>query len=194
MASARRLLALLAAAQMSGCLGCPGVKGSREYEPRTSQGRELMKKARRDVQPADIRKDFARHKDTLVAWSGVVAERKLTPDGKGLGIVIEHHYWDWKEDFGAQRERMFLSPRGEGRFGIMDTVHEGSNDPRYLPVGSMAIVFGTPVQVTAEGLVVLEFQWSITVPKHEFATDFWDYGRDWLEKGDKSDFKALRTF
>jgi len=26
------------------------------------------------------------------------------------------------------------------------------------------------------------------------ATDFWDYGRDWLEKGDKSDFKALRTF
>lgn len=194
MASARRLLTLLAVAQMAGCLGCPGVRGSREYQPRTSHGRDLLKKARRDVQPADIRNDLARHKDTLVAWSGVVAERKVTPDGNTLGIVVEHHYWDWKEDFGAQRERVFLSPRGEGKFGLMDTIHEGSNDPRYLPVGSMAIVIGKPVQVTAEGLVVLAFEWSITVPKEDFATDIWDYGRAWLEKGDPSDLRVLRTF
>ena len=58
----------------------------------------------------------------------------------------------------------------------------------------MAIVFGKPVEVTPDGLVVLEYHWAITILKPDFATDFWDYGRAYLEKGDKSDFKALRTF
>jgi len=178
-----------------GCQGCPPpAPGSREYEPKTMAGKGLMKQARRDVWPDDVRKDLPKHTAMLVAWAGVVAERKVTPDGKTLGIVIDHHYWDWIEDFGAQREHMFLSPRGEGKFAIMETVNERSSDPAYLPVGAMAIVFGKPMQVTPDQLVVLDYQWSITIQKPFYATDFWDYGRAYLEKGDRSDFKRLRTF
>ena len=98
-------------------------------EPKSAKGKEFMKRARRDVWRSDVRKDLSKHTTTLVAWTGVVAERRMFPDGKAMGFVIEHHYWDWVEDFGLQREHLFLSPRGEGKFAITEMIDEHMNNP-----------------------------------------------------------------
>lgn len=168
--------------------------GSNPWEPRTPEGRELYGLARRDVWPSDVRVAPEKYREVVVAWSGLVKEHQVSADRQQLRTVIEHHYWDFIEDRGAQRENYFLSPRGEGLFTFEEPNTPRVQSPAYLPVGAMAVIFGKPTDVSPDGQVVLELQWTITFPPHSFATDFWDYGRAYLEHGDKNDFKVLRTF
>jgi hypothetical protein len=186
------LLPLLALAAIA--LGCPKDPGSRRFEPEPADGKALAKQARHDVWPDQVRADPARYASTLVAWAGVVAERRILKEDRTLVIVIDHHYWDFVEDLGPQRERMFLSPRGEGRFAITEWVNEQTMNPGFLPVGAMAVVYGKPVEVTEDKLVVLDNKWSVTVQEGNFGTDIWDYGRAYLDQGDKADLKVLRKF
>jgi hypothetical protein len=168
--------------------------GSKPWAPRSPEGRELYRAARRDVWPSQVRTAPENYRDVTVVWSGLVKERELSADRQQLRVVLEHHYWDFIEDDGLQREKYFLSPRGEGEFSFEEPNSPQVHDPAYLPVGAMAVIFGKPRAVSADGDVQLELAWTITFPPHSFATDFWDYGRAYLEQGDQSDFKALRTF
>jgi hypothetical protein len=54
----------------------------------------------------------------MVAWTGLIKEVDVvqTEDGPDVVYVLQHHYYDWIEDFGQQREIILLSPRGEGKF------------------------------------------------------------------------------
>ncbi len=76
--------------------------GSRKWEPRTPEGRELYGLARRDVWPSDVRAAPEKYRDAVVVWSGLVREHRVSADQQRLRTVIEHHYWDFIEDKGAQ--------------------------------------------------------------------------------------------
>jgi hypothetical protein len=175
-------------------LGCPRPPGSRPFAPQSEQGKAIAAKARRDVWPAQVRAAPEQYADTLVAWAGVVKERRVLEKERTLVIVIDHHYWDFIEDLGPQREHMFLSPRGEGRFAIGEWVNAQTMNPGFLPVGAMAVVYGKPVGVEEDGMVLLKYEWSVTIQPGNFATDIWDYGRPYLDQGDRSDLKVLRRF
>jgi hypothetical protein len=185
------LCALLALVALCACKKPPG---SRTFEPESNAGKALARQARHDVWPDQVRADPAKYAGTLVAWAGIVTERRVLAADRTLAIVIAHHYWDFIEDLGPQREHMFLSPRGEGRFAIGEWVNDQTLNPGFLPVGAMAVVYGKPVEVTEDGLVVLEYKWSVTVQEGGFGTDIWDYGRAYLDQGDRSDLKILRRF
>jgi hypothetical protein len=188
----RPLLPLLALAALA--LACPQKPGSRRFEPQGKEGQALARQARYDVWPDQVRAEPARYASTLVAWAGIVVERRVLEKDRALVIVIAHHYWDFVEDLGPQREHMFLSPRGEGRFAISEWVNAQTMNPGFLPVGSMAVVFGRPLDVTPDQTVVLDYRWSVTIQEGGFGTDIWDYGRAYLDRGDRSDLRILRRF
>lgn len=187
-------LAALPTLLLPGCRWLKQTPGSREFEPQPEAGKAIARKARRDVWPQQVRDAPEKHAGTLVAWAGIVAERRVLEKERTLVIVIDHHYWDFIEDLGEQREHMFLSPRGEGRFAIGEWVNEQTMNPGFLPVGAMAVVYGKPRQVDADGTVLVDYEWSVTIQPGNFATDIWDYGRAYLDHGDRGDLVIRRRF
>ncbi len=103
--------------------------GPNDWTPQSREGRELYARARRDVWPEHVLASPAKYRDVLVVWSGIVREHQVTPDGQQLRTVLDHRYWDFREDRGPQPERYFLSPRGEGAF----TFEEPNTRPGAAP-------------------------------------------------------------
>lgn len=175
------------------CSACPS---SRIYRPDSSQLREMDAGAERHVFPEDVRRDLAAHSNQLVLWTGIV--RSKTPvsiSGRdAVEIRIDHHYWDFVEDFGVQRARAFLSPRGEGAFIIRVWADQLRSDPGNFQEGWMALIWGTPAGVAPDGAVRVNLRGSTCAPPGWFSTEMWDYGRAYLLQHDYSDLHILRTF
>ena len=185
-----RLLCLALALSIS---GCPLAPGSRMFAPEGPLEKRLFPYAKRDVFPDDVRKDPAAHRATVLLWSGIIQSADAVPvaGGTGLRLVIEHHYWDFIEDYSIQRAIAFLSPRGEGTFEVLFAFAIPAE--RVRPQ-DMAIVYGSPIGAAGSAdHVILDGAVLRTLPRDKYATDIWDYGRDWLTRGDKADFRVLRT-
>ncbi len=102
-------------------------------------------------------------------------------------LVVEHHYWDWIEDYSVQREIAFLSPRGEGQFECRFTGKEEIPADQLARVADMAIVYGIPKKVGSDGTVVMACPFFKTLRRELYATDIFEYGRN------GSDLKVLRV-
>ena len=176
--------------------GCPKIMPSSEAYLPTHGSYEgtLWSKARRDVFPEDVRQRPEDYKDQVLLWTGIVQATRL--NGGTIITDYEHHYWDWVLDYGTQQQIAFLSPRGEGKFRCIQKLeYFGENFvPSLPPVGSMAIVYGTVQQLESGSIVSLDCAPLIKVlPPEKFATDVWEYGRDFVLGKDKADFKLLRV-
>jgi hypothetical protein len=130
-------------------LGCPGlVPGSRMYKPVSDREAAVLARATRDIYPDDVRGDPQRYSKTLVAWAGILRsyEASKEHDATVLRFDIEHRYFDWIEDFGLQRERLFLSPRGEGAFRAAWSMPLDAlgSVPQRVHEGDLLIVYGYP--------------------------------------------------
>ena len=155
----------------------PPGPGSREYKPVSDWEKYAYGKADRNVFPNDVRADLHKYDSLRAAWPGIILECEPVTNDSGitLNMLIEHHYYDWIEDFGAQHERIFLSPRGEGLF---KTKWEVKPDPEEIAnsVGDMAIVYGLPIDLE-DSVVVLGAFYIRVIDQQWFATDIFDYGR-----------------
>ena len=130
--------------------GCPGlVPGSRQYQPLPKFEAGYFSTARRDVFPNDARKHPDQYTNTLVVWTGVITKMETVTNDAATHFVVftvEHHYFDWVEDFGVQREHFFLSPRSEGVFQV-GWIDQSPDDQRFLKqfsVGDMLVAYGYP--------------------------------------------------
>lgn len=174
------------------CAGC-AFPYSRPYAPTSTSESQLFPRASRRILPDDVRADLPRHQSQIVLWTGIIkAVHPTTVDGHaGTEILFEHHYWDFIEDHSIQRAIAFLSPRGEGMFTV--SFAEGEANPG-IEIERMGVVYATPERLAPDGkTIVLRGHHLLTLRRELYATDIWDYGRDFLLKGDKSDFKALRV-
>lgn len=168
--------------------------GSKRYSPQPgSYESELFARADSTSFPDDVRKSPKQYQEKLLRWTGVV--RSARSSEALLVTDYEHHYWDWVEDYGAQRERAFVSPRGEGRFRCTQELKAfGDTSPRLPREGAFAVVYGILDHVEKDGTVALRCAPFIkTMEPQLYSKEIWDYGRDYLLKGDKSDFKILRV-
>jgi hypothetical protein len=177
------------------CSACP-FTGSRIYRPDAEHLRQLDAHAERGVFPGDVRRDPAAHADQVLLWTGIIRGKTQisTPKGDAVEIRIEHHYWDFVEDFGMQRAHAFLSPRGEGGFVIRVWAEALRKDPGKFEDGWMALVWGTPAGVADDGTVRIDVQGTNCMPPGWFSTEMWDYGRTYLLNHDQHDLHILRTF
>lgn len=171
-----------------GCTG--GISGSKRYQVLSEHEKHMFSEANRNMFPDDVRNNFTENNHSLVVWSGIVKESKWRSESKSeIIIFVEHHYWDWIEDYGLQPERAFLSPRGEGMFSCARPSPKGI---KYFPlpsVGSMAIVYGYPERIEASTQTIsLKCEKVVIKPREWYTTEKWDYGRNYLLHGDKSDF------
>jgi hypothetical protein len=185
-----RLLASLSLAFV--LIGCP-APGSKLFTPEGPLEKQLFPRAKRNVFPDDVRADPAAHRTSVLLWTGIIKAVEPTEvDGRrGLRVLIEHHYWDFIEDYSFQRAIAFLSPRGEGPFEVLFEFHIPAEK---ILLDDMAIVYGTPRGFAEDGRrILLDGAVLRTIRRERYATDIWDYGRDWLTKHDRKDFRVLRT-
>jgi hypothetical protein len=176
------LFALLLAGVVIFTSGCPGIApGSRAYRPLPQWEANFFAQARRDVFPNDVRQHPESFTNTLVAWTGIISnlEYFTNPSPRIVRFTAVHHYFDWIEDDSIQREKFFMSPRGEGDFAVQ-WMAQSPDDQKFVDqfaVGDMLIAYGYPTVVRtnfiglnpALNLRAIKPQW--------FRTDILDYGR-----------------
>lgn len=141
------LFALLLAGVAIFTSGCPGIgPGSRAYRPLPQWEAKFSVQARRDVFPNDVRQHPDSFTNTLVVWTGVITNIEVFSNvsPRVVRFTAVHHYFDWIEDISIQRERFFLSPRGEGAFAAQ-WIDETPADQKFVgqfAVGDMLIAYG----------------------------------------------------
>src|SRR5271165_4049030 len=129
--------------------GCPGlVPGSRAYQPLPQWEAKFFAQAKRGVFPNDVRQKPDEAVSTLVVWTGIITNIELLSDesSRFARFTVEHHYFDWIEDFSVQRARYYLSPRGEGTFFVTWGL-ESSVDQQFIEqfaIGDMLVAYGYP--------------------------------------------------
>lgn len=162
--------------------GCPGpLPGSLPYQPLPKWERQFFEKAKRYIYPNDIRKSPQTYKETLVVWPGIIKSINIdTENGSQIArFIIEHHYFDWIEDQGIQREMYFLSPRGEGFFALAWPVYT-QDDKLFIQqfdVDDMIIAYGYPGLIKDDLIGFYPAQNIRAVKPKWYRTDVLDYGR-----------------
>ncbi len=162
--------------------GCPGLApGSRAYRPLPRWEARFAAQARRDVFPNDVRQKPDGFTNVLVAWTGIITNIEYFADRppRMARITAVHHYFDWVEDIGIQRERFFLSPRGEGAFAVQ-WIAETPDDQKFVDqfaVGDMLIAYGYPTVVRSNYVGLNPVQNLRAIKPQWYRTDILDYGR-----------------
>ena len=162
--------------------GCPGiVPGSRAYRPLPQWEAKFFAEARRDVFPNDVRQEPDGFTDTLVVWTGIIKDIDFFNDGSSrvARFTADHHYFDWIEDFGIQKERFFLSPRGEGEFAAAWRVDSSDNQKfvDQFSVGDMLVAYGYPSMIRDDVVGLYPTQNLRAIKPQWYRTDILDYGR-----------------
>ena len=162
---------------ISGCLPPDCVP----YQPLPGLERQFFNAAKRNITPDDVRKSPDKYIKTLVVWTGIIKQIDVSEEKEGhiFRITIEHHYFDWIEDRGVQRELFFLSPRGEGDFVVVwntNTIQD-YQFIRQFAVRDMIIAYGCP-HISNDEAIVLDPTVNIRPIKPQwFSTEVLDYGR-----------------
>jgi hypothetical protein len=158
--------------------GC--VPHTRAYRPVSTLEQQAFDRADRNVFPEDVRHAMARYSGTMLAWAGVIVSSEFVEERDQVEIkfLLEHHYYSWIEDFSVQRERVFLSPRGEGRFRTKWIVRKDAEAMRSAArPGTLLIVYGTPEQIADDGSISLRAAYIRGIDAQWYRTDVMDYGR-----------------
>jgi hypothetical protein len=162
---------------LSGCF-----PHTRAYHPVSSWEKREFDRANRNVFPDDVRAAPSDHQNTIVVWPGIILDNKFIEHADQIEIqfMLEHHYYDWLEDFSVQREKIFLSPRGEGLFRTSWFIKKESNleeMKKFAGPGNLIIVYGTPTQVNDDKSILLKCTYMRGIDKQWYRTDMLDYGR-----------------
>jgi hypothetical protein len=180
--SFRVLSSLVAAGLLAGCF----APHSKRYAPEGAAEGALFPKARRDIYPDDVRSNPAEYESQTVLWTGIVRRVDEVEPGK-YRLLVEHHYWDWIEDYSIQTEIAFLSPRGEGQFECRFAGAQNVARDQIARVPDMAIVYGVPRGLGPDGTIIMACPFYKTLPQPLYATNIFEYGRN------GTDLKVLRV-
>lgn len=164
--------------------GCHAPYYTAEFKPSTQRGVETLVKANRKIYPKQVLENPELYRDAAVAWTGIVKDISVfqSRSGPAARVLLEHHYFDWFEDHGAQSEIFFLSPRGEGDFAIVLGPGEFDDQTiKHVPAGLMLVAIGKPKVMSdpprQKELFVLTEHYEF-IKKTAYRMDVNDYGRE----------------
>ena len=152
------------------------------YKPVSAWEEKVFSQADFSVYPEDVRREPTAYAGKLVAWPGVLKTIDFAdhPTSPTATFVVEHHYFDWITDRGAQRAIYFLSPRGEGLFRAtwpMKKEWDLAEMRKLILPGQMMIVYGHPKGLQDEMIDLGQAAYARAIPKDAFTTEILDYGR-----------------
>jgi hypothetical protein len=161
--------------------------GNESYQPVTKPEQIEFARDRLDVYPDDVRKVPATYVGAAVVWAGIIRSTDAREEDEGGKIVattvFEHHYFDGVQYNNGHRVTLFVSPRGEGLFRAkwhMDKIGRDAtaeSAEKYAGEGKLALVYGVPEKVDADGTVVLKYRYLRILGADQFSTNKFDYGR-----------------
>jgi hypothetical protein len=179
--------ALFALTVLVSCASHVSRVGNEAYQPVTKPEQVEFARDRLDVYPGDIRKDPAFHAGAGVAWAGIIRGTDAREEDQGGQIVadtvFEHHYFDWVQNNDGRGVTLFVSPRGEGLFRARWRLDKTGRDAsaesaeKYAGEGRLALVYGVPEKVDADGTVVIKYRYLRILGADHFSTNKYDYGR-----------------
>ena len=151
------------------------------YKPVSEWEKRVFDRSKFYVYPNDVRKDINSHKNTKVAWAGIINEVDIDESVVPalMHFVVEHHFFTWAID-GTTRQ-YWLSPRGEGSLMAswpMRPEWDLDEMRKLINKGDMVIVYGMPKSLGADSLINLgQASYIRHIPKTGFRTDMIEYGR-----------------
>jgi hypothetical protein len=164
--------------------GCHPVYYTADFKPSTERGVEAFARANKKIYPRQALENPELYRNETVAWAGIVKDISVFQSrmGPAARILLEHHYFDWFEDHGAQPEFFFLSPRGEGDFAIVLGPGEfDEQNIKRVPAGLMVVAVGKPKVMSdpprRKELFVLTEHYEF-IKKTAYRMDVYDYGRE----------------
>jgi hypothetical protein len=162
---------------VTGCFCAPPMY-TRFYEPISDWEKGEFDKADRSVYPEDVRHDFSQYQSITVAWTGTIedVQVKETPEGPDVMYLLNHHYYDWIEDFSPRPERILLSPRGEGQFKTTWGLKPGTQLEEFTDPSQLLIVYGIPISLENE-VIIIDASYVRGINKRFYTTEVMDYGR-----------------
>lgn len=171
------LVSLVLLVLLTGCF----LPGSRAYQPLPLWEAKFSAQASKNIFPQDVLRNPPAYAKTLVVWTGIIRQIQIDQEGedKVHRFTIEHRYFDWIEDHGIQKERYFLSPRGEGSFALA-WGNSSSGDDRFLQqfaVGDMIVAYGYPTAIRGNLVGFYPVQNIRSIKPEWYRTDVLDYGR-----------------
>lgn len=164
------------------CSCLPLLPGSRLYQPYSDWEKGEYNKANRSIYPGDVREDITKYQSITIAWTGIIKDTKIYQTDEGIDIIflLEHHYYDWIEDFSPRRERIFLSPRGEGLFMTKWSLVKETPQSKieeWTEPGRLLIVYGAPAAVRDDDTIAVKSSYVRNIGKEYYTTEILDYGR-----------------
>jgi len=151
----------------------------RHYTPQSSWEREEYLKSNFKVHPQDIRQDLKRWRSVPIAWVGVIQETEFyeTEDRYEVVLLMEHHYFDWKEENFDPNKMYYPSSGGEGLFQTNWYLKKSADltyfQNRFAPE-NLAIVYARPDTVINE-VVLVECRYLRIIEHQNFRLDQSDY-------------------
>ena len=153
------------------------------YHPVSEMESLSYQKSDRKIYPNDVRVNLKAYKEKMVAWPGVIKAGHLvysdsTPQ---IHLVVQHHYYDWLEDYSIQREIFFLSPRGEGKITTnwpLKRAFDSVTINKAMAPGNMVIIYGFPYDIVDDSIIVVKSTYIRGIDKQWFRTDIMDYSRE----------------
>jgi hypothetical protein len=151
------------------------------YKPVSAWEEEAMSKASFDIFPNDVKGNIDAHKNSKVAWAGIVKSYEIDESTSPKQIIykLEHHYFSWAID-GTTRQ-FWLSPRGEGIFTARWPFQEGWTEytvQENIKINDLIVTYGIPKSITTENYIDLgEAYYMRLFPSQSYRTDVINYGR-----------------
>ncbi len=184
MSSCRRTVGMWSLVLTLAVLGLAGAGCGlvRPYRCTSDLEQGAFNRAARNIYPDDVRTTPDGYIDrVVVAWVGLITESHYSEREEDfeVAMVIEHHHFDWLEDFKLGENIYILSPRGEGRFRVVWHMRKdfGLDEvKRWCARGNMAVVYGTPASVDW-GLIEIEAYCVRLVMRRRYQLSDYPYGR-----------------
>lgn len=106
-----------------------GCASSRPYKPLDWE-QPYFESAEKSILPLDVMKDPEKYLNREIHWVGIIDTFWLEThvDTVIATVVLDQKYYDYIEDFSIQMEKIFLSPKGEGKFIHMKRMTSVSAD------------------------------------------------------------------
>ena len=176
----RILVSILVTIQALFFLGCP-VASSRMYKPLDWE-QPLLEKADKSIMPSDVKAAPEKYLGNAIHWVGIVDSFALPTRGDTIfsQVYLEQKYYDYIEDFSIQRETIFLSSHGEGKFVFnKDLVHAPLDTVlKALSVvakrGALAFCYGTFTGLR-NGIPVIQSSGIRFIPSEFYSTGILSY-------------------
>ena len=163
---------------LSSCLS------SRLYKPASDRENSFYIKINKSIWPDDVRYNINNYKNELVGWVGIVEQYRIERNIENIIVhfSLNHHYYDWIEDYGYSRGPILLSTIGEGiilgKYILSPELTDDQlNEMTKDFLGECIIIYGYPNKIMENGEILLDMEYTRTIPKKYVDPNWREYGR-----------------